>query len=57
MMDDIELRDDLTEYAKRNWQKKEILDFIQDFIPCTPGVSGLCPADYNFLVLDSLITR
>ena len=32
-MGDLELKDDLTDYVKRNWQKKEILDFIQTKYP------------------------
>lgn len=28
-MGDLELKDDLTDYVKWNWRKKEILDFIQ----------------------------
>ncbi len=57
-MGDLELKDDLTDYLKRNWRKNEILDFIQTKYPMyTLGVSGLCPADYNILILNSLITR
>ena len=32
-INDLALKDDLTEYVKRNWRKKEILDFIRTKYP------------------------